>query len=65
MYNNKLYCLHEAALPLECRMHRDGRLTYIGHETFDSALDYPFTAHPLKDGEDLLFHSYTTDETVR
>jgi carotenoid cleavage dioxygenase-like enzyme len=46
-------------------MHRDGRLTYIGHETFDSALDYPFTAHPLKDGEDLLFHSYTTDETVR
>lgn len=64
MYNNKLYCLHEAALPLECRMHRDGHLEYIGHETFDSVLDYPFTAHPLVDGNDLLFHSYTTDEEV-
>ena len=64
MYNNKLYCLHEAALPLECRMHRDGHLEYIGHETFGSVLDYPFTAHPLIDGDDLLFHSYTTDEQV-
>ena len=63
MYDNKLYCLHEAALPLECRMHRDGHLEYIGHETF-SVLDYPFTAHPLKDGDDLLFNSYTTDDEV-
>lgn len=64
MYNNKLYCLHEAALPLECRMHRDGRLEYVGYETF-GVLDFPFTAHPLKDGDDLLFHSYTTEGKVR
>ncbi len=50
---------------MECRMHRNGRLEYIGYETFHSALDYPFTAHPIKDGNDLLFHSYSTDAEVR
>ena len=64
MYKNKLYCLHEANLPIEVRMHPDGRLQYIGHETFEGQLDYPVSAHPLKDGEDLLFHGYTVDEQV-
>ena len=64
MYNNKLYCLHEASLPMECRMRPDGRLEYIGYETFDGVLDYPVSAHPVKDGDDLLFHSYSVDEKV-
>jgi hypothetical protein len=49
---------------MECRMHRDGRLEYTSHETF-SSLDYPFTAHPIKDGGDLIFNSYATDREVR
>lgn len=64
MYNNKLYCLHEANLPMECRMYPDGRLEYLAYETFHGVLDYPVSAHPIKDGDDLLFHSYTVDEEV-
>ncbi|KAL7434380.1 hypothetical protein ACHAXH_004131 [Discostella pseudostelligera] len=64
MYNKKLYCLHEANLPMECRMHPDGRLEYIGYETFGGVLDYPVSAHPVRDGNDLLFHSYTVDEEL-
>ena len=64
MYKNKLYCLHEASLPMECRMHPDGRLEYIGYETFEGVLDYPVSAHPIKDGDDLIFHSYSVDEEV-
>jgi carotenoid cleavage dioxygenase-like enzyme len=45
-------------------MHPDGRLEYIGYETFDGVLDYPVSAHPVRDGNDLLFHSYTVDEEV-
>jgi len=45
-------------------MHPDGRLEYIGYETFDGVLDYPVSAHPLKDGDDLIFHSYSVDEEV-
>ena len=65
MYKNKLYCLHEANLPMECRMHPDGRLEYVGYETFHGRLDYPVSAHPVLDGDDLLFHSYSVDEEVR
>lgn len=61
MYRGKLYCLHEACLPMEVRMHPDGRLEYIGYETFDGVLDYPVSAHPVIDGNDLLFHSYSVD----
>ena len=64
MYNKKLYCLHEASLPMEIRMHPDGRLEYIGYETFDGVLDYPVSAHPVRDGNDLLFHSYSVDDIV-
>lgn len=64
MYNKKLYCLHEANLPMECRMHPDGRLEYVGYETFGGVLDYPVSAHPVRDGNDLLFHSYSVDEEV-
>eukprot|EP00579_Thalassiosira_antarctica_P013703 CAMPEP_0201940582 /NCGR_PEP_ID=MMETSP0903-20130614/45488_1 /ASSEMBLY_ACC=CAM_ASM_000552 /TAXON_ID=420261 /ORGANISM="Thalassiosira antarctica, Strain CCMP982" /LENGTH=663 /DNA_ID=CAMNT_0048482421 /DNA_START=196 /DNA_END=2187 /DNA_ORIENTATION=- len=64
MYNNKLYCLHEASLPMECRMRPDSRLEYIGYETFDGVLDYPVSAHPVKDGDDLLFHSYSVDDKL-
>lgn len=32
MWNNKFYCLHEANLPMECRMFPDGRLEYLGSE---------------------------------
>jgi carotenoid cleavage dioxygenase-like enzyme len=45
-------------------MHPDGRLEYIGYETFGGVLDYPVSAHPVRDGNDLLFHSYTVDEEV-
>jgi len=63
MFNDKLYCLHEANLPMECRMFPDGRLEYVGYETFNGVLDYPVSAHPVKDGEhDLIFHSYSVDE---
>jgi carotenoid cleavage dioxygenase-like enzyme len=47
-------------------MFPDGRLEYLGSETFDGILDYPVSAHPVKDGEDdLIFHSYSVDEQVR
>ena len=64
MYRGKLYCLHEACLPMEVRMHPDGRLDFIGYETFDGVLDYPVSAHPVIDGDDLLFHSYSVDEAL-
>ena len=64
LFNNKLYCLHEASLPMECRMHPDGRLEYVGYETFDGVLDYPVSAHPVIDGGDLLFHSYSVDQKL-
>ncbi len=54
MYRGKLYCLHEACLPLEVRMHPNGRLDYIGYETFDGILDHLVSAHPVIDGDDLL-----------
>ena len=50
---------------MECRMHPDGRLEYVGYETFNGVLDYPVSAHPVRDGDDLLFHSYSVDEKVR
>ena len=49
---------------MECRMHPDGRLEYVGYETFGGVLDYPVSAHPVRDGNDLLFHSYSVDEEV-
>lgn len=65
MWNNKFYCLHEANLPMECRMYPDGRLEYLGYETFNGVLDYPVSAHPVMDGEDdLIFHSYSVDEQL-
>jgi len=64
MYNKKLYCLHEANLPMEVRMHPDGRLEYVGYETFNGVLDYPVSAHPVQDGNDLLFHAYSVDEEL-
>lgn len=66
MFNNKFYCLHEANLPMECRMYRDGHLEYVGYETFGGILDYPVSAHPVVDGstDDLIFHSYSVDEQV-
>lgn len=64
MYNKKLYCLHEANLPMEIKMHPDGRLEFVGYETFGGVLDYPVSAHPVRDGDDLLFHSYSVDEEV-
>jgi hypothetical protein len=45
-------------------MHPDGRLEYVGYETFGGVLDYPVSAHPVRDGNDLLFHSYSVDEEV-
>lgn len=45
-------------------MHPDGRLDYIGYETFDGVLDYPVSAHPVVDGDNLLFHSYSVDEEL-
>ncbi len=45
-------------------MHPDGRLEYVGYETFGGVLDYPVSAHPIRDGNDLLFHSYSVDEEV-
>ncbi len=45
-------------------MHPDGRLEYIGYETFNGILDYPVSAHPVIDGDDLLFHSYSVDEDL-
>ena len=64
MYQKKLYALHEASLPLEIRMHPDGRLEYVGYETFNGVLDYPVSAHPVLDGDDLLFHAYSVDEEL-
>ncbi|KAL7453774.1 hypothetical protein ACHAWC_005411 [Mediolabrus comicus] len=66
MYNNKFYCLNEGNIPLECKLLPDGRLEYIGYETFNSVLDFPISAHPRIDNKgDLLFHSYTTNvETI-
>ena len=65
MWKNKFYCLHEANLPMECRIFPDGRLEYLGYETFGGVLDYPVSAHPVKDGEDdLIFHGYSVDEQV-
>ena len=70
MFNNKFYCLHEANLPMECRMYPDGTLQYVGYETFNGVLDYPVSAHPVKDGgdgeeeDDLIFHSYSVDEQL-
>ena len=45
-------------------MYPNGRLEYLGYETFGGVLDYPVSAHPIKDGNDLLFHSYSVDEEV-
>ena len=54
----------EANLPLECRMSEDGRLDLVGYETFNDVLDYPVSAHPIQDGDELLFHSYTVDQKL-
>lgn len=66
MYNNKLYCLNEACIPLECKLLPSGKLEPVGYETFDGVLDFPISAHPRIDSKgDLLFHSYTTNvETI-
>ena len=45
-------------------MSEDGRLDLVGYETFNDVLDYPVSAHPIKDGDDLLFHSYTVDKKL-
>lgn len=55
---------HEANLPLECRMSEDGRLDLVGYETFNDVLDYPVSAHPIQDGDELVFHSYTVDQKL-
>mmetsp|Transcript_5354 Transcript_5354/g.12129 ORF Transcript_5354/g.12129 Transcript_5354/m.12129 type:complete len:646 (+) Transcript_5354:55-1992(+) len=64
MFNGKLFALHEANLPLECRMSEDGRLDLVGYETFNDVLDYPVSAHPIQDGDELVFHSYTVDQKL-
>ena len=45
-------------------MSEDGRLDLVGYETFNDVLDYPVSAHPIQDGDDLLFHSYTVDKKL-
>ena len=45
-------------------MSEDGRLDLVGYETFNDVLDYPVSAHPIQDGDELLFHSYTVDQKL-
>ena len=63
MYNKRFYCLNEGNLPFECQLLPDGTLKAVGYETFGGLLNYPVSAHPRihTNGEDLLFHSYTTN----
>ena len=63
MYNKRFYCLNEANLPFECQLLPDGTLKAVGYETFGGLLNYPVSAHPRihTNGNDLLFHSYTTN----
>ncbi|EJK54176.1 hypothetical protein THAOC_26260 [Thalassiosira oceanica] len=55
---------YKSNLPLECRMSEDGRLDLVGYETFNDVLDYPVSAHPIQDGDELVFHSYTVDQKL-
>lgn len=66
MYNKRFYCLNENNLPFECQLLPDGTLKAVGHETFNGLLNYPVSAHPRihTNGNDLLFHSYTTDRDL-
>lgn len=65
MYRNKFYCLNEGNLPFECKLLPDGTLQPVGYETFGNTLDFPISAHPRVDGNnDLLFHSYTTNQEL-
>ena len=65
--NSKFYACHEASLPFELQLDRNGSIVQgLGYETFDHVLDYPVSAHPKNDvhtGE-LLFHSYTLDPAL-
>jgi carotenoid cleavage dioxygenase-like enzyme len=81
-YDNKIYLGYESNLPFEIRW-RDCNYSInvflsstdcslppvesIGYESFDNALNYPFTAHPKKDPnskETLYFNGYSVDGSV-
>jgi carotenoid cleavage dioxygenase len=67
MYHNKFYCLQEASLPFEVQLSDRGDLFGVGYDSFDNALNFPFTAHPKKDflTGNLVFFGYTSQPDLQ
>mmetsp|Transcript_11583 Transcript_11583/g.18553 ORF Transcript_11583/g.18553 Transcript_11583/m.18553 type:complete len:591 (-) Transcript_11583:573-2345(-) len=60
MHAGHLYALHEASLPFEMRLSKDGVFQSIGHTDLGGQLNYPVSAHPKIDTRkgEMLFHGY-------